>query len=137
MTEFFPLSALIGGSLIGLSCLILMLFNGRIAGISGIFSQLIFSKQRQKWQGLFVLGLISGPLIVYQVTNPYPIAIELSWLLIALSGFCVGFGARLGAGCTSGHGICGMGRLSRRSIIATCVFMISAVLTVFVTKHLI
>lgn len=136
MTDFTPFLSLFGGGLIGLACLILLLFNGRIAGISGIFSQLLASDPQRNWRWLFILGLVLGPLISASLIAP-SISIESSWFIITLSGFFVGFGAKLGSGCTSGHGICGMGRLATRSIVATCLFMTSAIFTVFVIKHLI
>lgn len=138
MTTFTPFSALVGGVLIGLSVVLLLLFNGRIAGISGIMNGGLFADKTDKiWRWLFLLGLIIGALI-FQLFFPdfniprthYPLG-----LLIA-GGFLVGFGARLANGCVSGHGICGISLLSKNSIIATMVFMLFGMLTVYITRHL-
>lgn len=136
MTEFSPFTALIGGAFIGFAALGLLLFNGRIAGVSGIFSALVAIKNTQVWQWLFVAGLVIGPVFAglfgFELAPP----INTPWLVLLIAGFCVGFGARLGSGCTSGHGICGVGRLSFRSIIATSIFMVTAIITAFVCHHL-
>src|SRR6186997_1004438 len=117
MANFTPVSAAIGGALIGLAAVLLMLSTGRIAGISGILSGLLNLRGEDKaWRIAFIAGLILAP-------------------VIAGAGLLVGFGTRLGGGCTSGHGICGIARLSPRSIAATVVFMATAVITVAVTHH--
>lgn len=135
-THFTPESALSGGLLIGLATALLWLLNGRIAGISGITAGVLSSSGAERlWRLAFVLGLVLSswvwlllaPLPVSQVTSNY-------WLL-AIAGVLVGFGARLGSGCTSGHGICGLSRLSGRSLVATVTFMTVAVVTVFVVRH--
>jgi len=139
MTEFTPLSALLGGTILGVSALLLLFLNGRIAGISSILSDSFKSlakKPQWQWQWSFILGLILSPLVLtafnYQITTQ----IDLSWPAIIIGGFLVGIGTHLGSGCTSGHGICGIGRLSPRSMVATCVFMIVAIIVVFISKHL-
>lgn len=134
-----PWDALRGGMLLGLAAALLLIMNGRIAGISGIVSGLLKPvKGEVSWRFLFVLGMvISGalaPLIGFNVPESLPVT-SVFW--VALAGLLVGVGTKLGNGCTSGHGICGMGRLSKRSIVATCVFMAVAFVTVFVRLHLI
>ena len=138
MANFTPLSAAIGGALIGLSSVLLMLLTGRIAGISGIFAGLLNVRSDDKaWRIAFIAGLLLAPVIAgaigYGMTAP---KLPASWAVIVAAGLLVGFGTRLGSGCTSGHGICGIGRFSVRSIAATIVFMVTAVLTVAVTHHL-
>ncbi len=137
MANFTPLTAAIGGALIGFSSVLLMLFTGRIAGISGIFSGLLnLSSEDKSWRVAFIAGLILAPLIAgaigYGMATP---KLPASWVIISVAGVLVGFGTRLGGGCTSGHGICGISRLSTRSIVATVVFMTTAVITVAVTHH--
>lgn len=139
MGNFTPLPALLGGILIGLSTVLLLLANGRIAGISGIVSGLLTPTVRGAgWRLAFLLGLVTAPLIYAAIIGSGPpITIASSaWLLIA-GGLLVGFGTRLGGGCTSGHGVAGIARLSPRSIVATCVFVAAAMVTVFVTRHVI
>lgn len=137
MANFTPISAAIGGLLIGVSAVMLMMLTGRIAGISGIFSGLLNLRGEDKgWRIAFVAGLILAPIIAGRVGyGMAPPVLTSNWLLIVMAGLLVGFGTRLGGGCTSGHGICGMGRLSTRSIAATIVFMTAAVITVAVTRH--
>ena len=136
MTEFTPYSALIGGFVIGFAAFLLLYLNGKIAGISGIFSQVIFNP-KLNWQIFFIIGLVIGPILVNPFDFKLPSDINGSWLAIISGGLLVGFGSRLGSGCTSGHGICGIGRWSIRSIVATCCFMGSAVATVFIIRHVI
>jgi uncharacterized membrane protein YedE/YeeE len=138
MADFTPVSAAIGGGLIGLSAVLLMLLTGRVAGISGIFGGLLqFEGNDRGWRLAFVAGLILAPLgaglIGYGMALP---KLPASWAVIVAAGLLVGFGTRLGGGCTSGHGICGIARLSGRSIVATIVFMATAIVTVAVTHHL-
>ena len=137
MANFTPLSAAIGGALIGFSAVLLMLMTGRIAGVSGIFSGLLNLRSEDKgWRGAFIAGLILAPVIAgwicYGMAQP---KLPSNWTVIVAAGLLVGFGSRLGGGCTSGHGICGIGRLSPRSITATIVFMVTAVITVAVKHH--
>ncbi len=133
MENFSPISAFIGGALIGVSAVMLMWINGRIAGISGIFSGLLtVDREHIAWRLAFVAGLIVGPLF-YPIFSGTAPAIELkgSVPLLIIAGLLVGIGTRIGGGCTSGHGVCGMARLSKRSIVATCVFMATAIVTVY------
>ncbi|MCX7318957.1 MAG: YeeE/YedE family protein [Hyphomicrobiales bacterium] len=138
MTHIAPtyVDSFIGGILIGLSSLILLLLNGRIAGISGIFASLFGRADRQLWVSLaFVIGLILGPLLFRAVLGDWPLVrIPQSFPLIIVAGLLVGFGTRLGSGCTSGHGVTGLARLSPRSMAAVAVFMIVAVLTVYLKR---
>lgn len=137
MADFTPYSALAGGALIGLSAALLLFFNGRIAGISGLLNGAIFSKgQERYWRLLFLIGLILGGL-VFQLCLPdfnqprqhYPI-----YLLVG-GGFLVGFGARMANGCVSGHGVCGIANFSIRSIVATSLFMLFGMVTVYLIRH--
>ena len=139
MQDFTPVSALLGGALIGLSVTLLLLFNGRMAGISGIMNGVFNSpKDERIWRLVFLLGLVMGA-VIFQLIMPdlfiprqgYPL-----WL-VAIGGFLVGIGTRLGNGCTSGHGICGIANLSRRSILATLTFMGFGMLTVYIVRHVV
>lgn len=136
MMESQWLLSLGGGMLAGLSALILMLFNGRVAGISGILAGVL--QHRASWRVLFLLGLGTGAWLALTLgwaTMPAFTTLP-GWPVVLLAGLLVGVGTRLGNGCTSGHGICGMGRLSLRSIVATLTFMAAGFITVFVTHHL-
>ena len=137
MANFTPLSAAIGGGLIGLSAVLLMLLTGRIAGISGIFGGLLNPGNDDKgWRIAFIAGLILAPLIAGWIGYPMPSPrMPASWTAIISAGLLVGFGTRLGGGCTSGHGICGVARFSGRSITATAIFMLAAIAMVAVTRH--
>jgi len=137
MANFTPVSAAIGGGLIGLSAALLMLLTGRIAGVSGIFGGCLGLGMSDKgWRIAFIAGLILAPLIAsligFVVPSPQ---MRVSWSVIIVAGLLVGFGARLGGGCTSGHGICGIARLSVRSITATAIFMFTAIVVVALTRH--
>lgn len=134
-TVFTPWSAFGGGLLIGLAAALLLLFNGRIAGISGLFHGLIHPG-RQLWQAMFLLGIILGAAWYHLQTGDVPLQRQ-GFPIMALitGGFLVGLGTRLGSGCTSGHGVCGIGRRSRRSVTATGIFMLTAVLTTYVMRH--
>lgn len=127
---------LIGGILIGVSALAMLALLGRITGISGIFAGAI-SAEQGAWRWTFLAGLIAGPLL-YQLLShqPAPAPGSAGWPLIIIAGLLVGFGTRYAGGCTSGHGVCGIGRLSPRSIAATMTFIAAGMLTVFVTRHL-
>ena len=137
MANFTPSSAAIGGALIGLSAVLLMLFTGRIAGVSGIFDGLINPQTSDRaWRAAFVAGLIAAPATAMFVGYAVPVPqMPASYVTIVVGGLLVGFGARLGSGCTSGHGICGIARLSPRSIAATGVFMVAAIVVVTLTHH--
>ncbi len=134
---FTPWSALAGGVLIGLAASLLILGNGRIAGISGIVAGLIRPAAGEiGWRLAFVIGLLAAPWL-YRALATWPAAqIEAGWPLLALAGLLVGVGTRYGAGCTSGHGVCGLSRLSARSLLATLAFMGAGFATVFVVRHL-
>lgn len=137
-TEFTPVAALIGGALIGASAVALRTATGRIAGISGIAVRLLPPYGDDGFAGrlAFVLGIVVAPLFVALVTSSMPMPrIEASTPVLAIAGLLVGFGAVWGNGCTSGHGVCGLSRLSMRSLVATAVFMATAVATVFVARH--
>ncbi len=131
--------ALLGGGLLGFSAWLLFALNGRIAGISGIAAALLTPARGEwAWRLLYVLGLAGGAaLFGYVVDPPKVITVDAGWPLVVIAGLIVGVGTRLGGGCTSGHGICGMSRLSIRSVVATLIFMAVAAATVFVTRHLI
>jgi uncharacterized membrane protein YedE/YeeE len=137
MAAFDPVSALFGGALIGLASVLLMLLTGRVAGISGILGGVLSGTAGDRaWRLAFIAGLIAAPLASVLLGNPLAEArMPASWAVIVAAGLLVGFGTRLANGCTSGHGICGMARLSRRSIVATMVFMAAAVLTVAIVRH--
>ena len=131
---FTPIS-LVGGLMLGVATVILLLGVGRIAGISGIFSSLLKPKRVEMWQVLFIAGLIVSPLL-YRLVKPLPVLdISTSIPLLIAAGLLVGFGTRFGSGCTSGHGICGNARLSKRSMAATVIFMLFGALTVYVGRH--
>ncbi|MFM4650475.1 YeeE/YedE family protein [Aeromonas bivalvium] len=136
MMESQWLLSLGGGMLVGLSALILMLFNGRVAGISGILAGAL--QQKAPWRLLFLLGLGAGAWLALTLGwASMPALTTLpGWSVVLLAGLLVGIGTRLGNGCTSGHGICGMGRLSVRSIAATLTFMAVGFITVFFTHHI-
>jgi hypothetical protein len=138
MTTFTPISAFIGGILIGLSATLLLWAIGRIAGISGIVGGLLRpSPAELPWRGAFLVGLIAAPLLYRAAGGATPeIAVTPSLLLLIAGGLLVGYGTRLGHGCTSGHGVCGLARLSPRSLAATAVFLVVALVTVFVVRHL-
>ncbi|ELA9369167.1 YeeE/YedE family protein [Vibrio parahaemolyticus] len=139
MLNVIPWESLFGGILLGISATILLLVNGKIAGISGIMNGIMSPKKGDySWRLLFAVGMIAGGLIsVLMLGVAVPSTANLSLGMVIAAGLLVGIGTKLGNGCTSGHGICGMGRLSKRSIVATCVFMAVAGLTVFIRLHLV
>jgi uncharacterized protein len=135
--HFTPWSALAGGGLIGISVALLILLNGRIAGITGIVGGLFKPvKGDVAWRIAFTFGLIIAPNIWLLFGKLPEITIDANYGLLVVAGLIVGFGARLGSGCTSGHGVCGISRLSPRSIVATLAFMGTGLLTVFIARHL-
>tara|TARA_R110000772_G_scaffold232445_2_gene343968 strand:+ start:84673 stop:85092 length:420 start_codon:yes stop_codon:yes gene_type:complete len=137
MTPFDPISALAGGALIGLGAVVLALFNGRVAGISGILGGLLDGERANlAWRAAFVAGLVGAGFLGLKLVSP-AVDIAADWPVLIAGGLLVGVGTRLGSGCTSGHGVCGMARGSIRSIAATAVYIAVAVATVFVTRHLI
>lgn len=133
-----PWDSLVGGMLLGISAVLLLLINGKIAGISGVINGLISPKEGDYWwRLLFVVGLIAGGVITVLFTGiDAPDTSSTPMMGIVLAGLLVGAGTRLANGCTSGHGICGMGRLSKRSIVATSIFMCVAAVTVYVRLHI-
>ena len=135
--NFTPISAIIGGMIIGLAVVIFFLFNGRLVGISGIAANALNEKKNKVDNLLFLLGLVIGP-VIYSVFTKQVINITISNSLILLicAGLLVGIGTRIGGGCTSGHGISGIGRFSLRSIVATATFMIVAILTFYLERLL-
>lgn len=140
MTEFTPWASLIGGAMIGLSAVLLMLWEGRIAGISGIASRLLPPYRDSAFLSRFgfILGIIAAPLAISWINGaPISQTISSNVPLMIVAGLIVGFGAVWGNGCTSGHGVCGLSRLSPRSLIATMTFMATAFVTVFIVRHVI
>ena len=137
MADFTPVSAAIGGGLIGLAATLLMLFTGRIAGISGIFAgSLLSGTDDRSWRVAFIAGLILAPLAAGLLGYPMPPPqIPTNWGTIVAAGLLVGFGTRLSSGCTSGHGVCGIARLSARSFAATAIFMVTAMVVVGFSRH--
>jgi hypothetical protein len=136
MHDFTPLSGLFGGALIGVASAMLMLLTGRLAGVSGILGGALTSGTDRAWRAAFIAGLIAAAVIAPLFGAPSPAHLVSSNLvLFAVAGLLVGFGSRMGNGCTSGHGVCGFARLSTRSIVATIVFMGVAVATVALVRH--
>ena len=138
-TDFTPVASLLGGALIGASTVMLMAAKGRIAGVSGIAVRLLppYADDELAGRLAFILGIIVAPLVVLLATGTAPVpTIEGSTALLVLAGLLVGFGSVWGNGCTSGHGVCGLSRLSARSLVATLTFMATAMATVFLTRHL-
>ncbi|MAY34837.1 MAG: YeeE/YedE family protein [Spongiibacteraceae bacterium] len=136
-TTFTPIASLAGGVMIGLAALMLLWLNGKVAGISGIVGAALSDySPASRWRWFFIVGLLSGGgLALYQWVGTSEIVLRASLPVLIAAGLLVGYGTRLGSGCTSGHGVCGIGRLSPRSIAAPCVFMAVAALTVFVQRH--
>ncbi len=133
------LFALMGGVLIGVSVTAMLWLNGRVTGISGIFNGLLsYKKGDMSWRVAFVIGLVAGGFVV-EVIHPGSVGniLDYGWVTAAVAGLLVGFGTVLGSGCTSGHGVCGMSRLSPRSTVATLTFMGFGVVTVYIFRHLI
>lgn len=136
--NFTPWSALAGGIIIGLSAAGFILLNGRIAGISGILGGLLVPQKRDVlWRIAFLAGMFAAPLLWMMTAELPPIEIKASYPVLVAAGLLVGIGTRYGSGCTSGHGVCGLSRLSARSLIATLTFMVAGFVTVFIIRHLI
>lgn len=137
MNGFTLVSAVLGGVMIGASAALFLLLNGRVAGVSGILGGLLAPPSRETgWRVAFLSGLILAPVAYAGLGGSLPpVTVDASYPLLALAGLLVGFGARLGSGCTSGHGVCGIGRGSPRSLVATGTFMAVAILTVLVVRH--
>ena len=138
MQNFTPFASLIGGILIGLSASAMLLFDGKIAGISGIAAGVLRPlKGDTLWKACFLAGLFAGGLLLrVLLPHAFDFGVVRSPGVLALAGLLVGFGTRLGNGCTSGHGVCGLSRFSRRSLVATMTFMATGGMTVFVVRHL-
>jgi uncharacterized protein len=138
MNDFTPLASGLGGALIGAASALLLVFNGRIAGISGIVGGLVDGHARgdRGWRVIFLAGLLVGGVVLGVVLpsalQPSPVALP----MVAAAGLLVGLGTRVGSGCTSGHGVCGISRMSARSLVATVTFMATGMATVFVVRHL-
>ncbi|WP_208539110.1 YeeE/YedE family protein [Algihabitans albus] len=139
IVNFTPYAALAGGALIGLSASLLMLASGRIAGIAGILGGLFRPVPGEwGWRIAFLVGLLLGPMLVGLLGGRVPApSFQTGTLGMIAAGLLVGFGTRLGAGCTSGHGVCGLARLSPRSLAATLIFMTAAIVTVYLLRHLV
>ena len=138
--SFTPMASLVGGVMIGVAALLLMLLHGRVMGISGILGGIVRPAARDDvpWRLLFVAGALLGPLaVVYLVGRPVEVVPVASGLVLPVAGFLVGLGTAIGSGCTSGHGICGLARLSMRSAAAVGMFMITAVVTVYIVRHVV
>ena len=130
------IAPLAGGLMIGAAAAGLLFLLGRIAGISGIVWNAVATADGRAWRWWFIVGLLAGPLLYHGLSgNPHPAPPALGWPAAIIGGLLVGFGTRLGSGCTSGHGVCGIGRLSKRSIAATLTFMATGVATVFILRH--
>lgn len=136
MTQVSWIQALMGGVFIGASATLLLLFAGKIAGISGIFNRVIAFRKVESWALFFMAGMIGGGVIYEFVfaSTPTPVG-PFSPVVMLAGGLLAGLGARLGQGCTSGHGVCGLGRLSPRSLVAVLTFMTTAIITVWITRH--
>jgi uncharacterized protein len=135
--HFTPGMSLLGGVLIGISSALFILANGRIAGISGILGGLLSRNPGDiVWRIAFVLGLVAAPAAIFALTGPITATIEANTEVLIIAGLLVGIGTRYGAGCTSGHGVCGLSRLSPRSLVATLAFMGAGMAIVFVMRHL-
>ncbi|WP_298934416.1 YeeE/YedE thiosulfate transporter family protein [uncultured Ruegeria sp.] len=138
-TAFTPFTSLSGGLLIGFGAVLLMLGLGRIMGATGIMSGLVFAENTAEfsWRAVLAAGMILAPGLIYAVTGTMPaIDVPISPLMIVIGGVIVGLGASLGSGCTSGHGVCGLSRMSVRSLVAVPTFMVTAAITVFVIRHM-
>ncbi len=136
-TAFTPWSALAGGAIIGLATTLFVLFNGRIAGISGILGGLLRPVRTDiPWRVAFLVGMLVAPLAYLAFATLPAIVIDAGYPVLVAAGLAVGVGTRYGGGCTSGHGVCGLSRLSPRSVMATLLFMAAGFATVFVTRHL-
>ncbi len=127
-----------GGALIGIAAAVMILGSGRIAGVSGILGGLVFGPEKDEapWRGLFLLGLVVGAFLMILLRPELGKAtLQVGWLGMIAAGLLVGFGVRMGGGCTSGHGVCGIARFSRRSLVATVTFMVTGMLMVLVVRH--
>ena len=138
MEDFTPVSGLIGGLMLGAATVLLLWLNGRLAGISGIVGGIVNPKGGDRgWRVVFVMGILLGTFVSTLVAGGRLVQVQASIPVLVAAGLLVGFGTRLGSGCTSGHGLCGLSRLSRRSVAATMVFFAVAMATVFLVRHVI
>jgi len=140
VANFTPFASLVGGVMIGLAALLLMLSHGRVMGISGILGGIVQPSVKSdiSWRLLFVAGMLIGPFVViYLLGHPIDIVPNTTGMLLPVAGFVVGLGTAIGSGCTSGHGICGLARLSVRSAVAVGTFMLTAVITVYIVRHVV
>jgi uncharacterized membrane protein YedE/YeeE len=137
--SFTPIPSLLGGMMLGLAATLYVILHGRILGISGIVSGLVHPKKEDwSWRLAFVIGLLTAPFLAALFFGILPvIEVDANWLIVIIAGLLVGFGVQYGSGCTSGHGICGLSRLSPRSLVATLSFMTAGFLVVFIIRHLI
>lgn len=134
--HFTPGTALLGGILLGLAAAAFILLHGRILGVSGIVGGLIRPHSKDiAWRIAFVLGVLAAPLLYRLTVGPHEVRIDASWSMLVLAGLLVGVGTRYGSGCTSGHGVCGLSRLSPRSLAATLAFMGAGFVTVYAIRH--
>ncbi len=137
-TMFTPVQSLLGGALIGLAAVMLMAGLGRILGATGILGGFVFAENGSEfgWRAAMVLGMVLAPGLIFLVAGQWPpLQVPVSWPMIAIGGVIVGFGASLGSGCTSGHGVCGLSRLSARSLVAVPTFMLTAAISVYLVRH--
>lgn len=139
MSDISTLQSLIGGALIGCAAVLLYLSNGRIAGVSGVLGGTLYEPIRvAQWRFAFLFGLVAGGVILlFILPKATVVHITSSMPLVVVGGLLVGYGSRLGGGCTSGHGVCGLARFSVRSLVATLTFMITAMITVFIVRHVV
>lgn len=140
ITEFTPIQSLLGGSLIGLASVLLMLTAGRIMGATGILAGILTPASREDWlwRVVLVAGMATGPLVLLALTGQMPaVDVPMGRTMLVIGGVLVGIGVTFGAGCTSGHGVCGLARLSPRSLVATVTFMLTTGITVYVLRHVI
>ena len=136
--NFTPYASLIGGVMIGLAALLLMLAHGRVMGVSGILGGIVMPSGKSDigWRILFVIGMLAGPFaVIHLLDRPVDIMPAASSMILPVAGFIVGLGTAIGSGCTSGHGICGLARLSPRSVAAVGAFMATGIATVFLVRH--
>ena len=138
MTEVNIINALSGGALIGVASVFMLVLIGRIAGISGVLGGLISGGRSgdRLWRVAFLLGLVAGAMIYRIFFSPLPLQLQAEGLPLIVAGLLVGFGTRLGSGCTSGHGVCGIARLSPRSLAATVTFISAGIVTVYIMRHI-
>lgn len=138
IVNFTPFASLLGGSLIGLAAVLLMAAIGRIMGATGILSAAVFAEDDRAWRWAVLAGMVSGPALFLMLTGGWPeITVPVSTPALIVGGFLVGVGVSYGSGCTSGHGVCGLARLSPRSLVAVPTFMATTALTVYIVRHVV